>query len=75
MRPIVISDSSIISFEIEGRAENFLCTLDSRFETVTALHQLAVRKNDFSIKLMTLENMTFLQTIRQKLNWGNDLRN
>lgn len=75
MRPIVIADSSVISFEIEGRADNFLCTLDSRFATVTSKHQLAVRKNDYPIRLIVLENHSFLKTIREKLMWGTDLRN
>ena len=75
VRPIVISDTSVISFEIEGRAENFLCTLDSRFETITKAHQLAVRKCDFTIKLVQLQNFTFLETIREKLTWGQDSRN
>ncbi len=75
MRPIVISDSSVISFEIEGRADNFLCTLDSRFATVTSKHQLAVRKNDYPIRLILLENHSFLKTIREKLMWGSDFRN
>ncbi len=75
VRPIVISDTSVVSFEIEGRAENFLCTLDSRFETITAEHQLAVRKCDFTIKLVQLQNSTFLETIREKLTWGQDSRN
>ena len=75
VRPIVISDTSVISFEIEGRAENFLCTLDSRFETVTKEHQLAVRKCDFTIKLIQLQNSSFLETIREKLTWGQDSRN
>ncbi len=75
VRPIVISDDSVISFEIEGRAENFLCTLDSRFETITAAHQLAVRKNDFNIRLMQLHDVGFMETIRTKLTWGIDARN
>ncbi|MDX1940784.1 MAG: NAD kinase [Saprospiraceae bacterium] len=75
VRPVVIADSSVISFEIEGRAENFLCTLDSRFETITSAHQLAVRKNDFNIKLVQLLDIDFLQTIRDKLIWGIDSRN
>ena len=75
VRPIVVSDDSVISFEIEGRAENFLCTLDSRFETITASHQLAVRKNDFQIKIVQLNNRGFLETIREKLAWGIDTRN
>jgi NAD+ kinase len=75
IRPVVISDDSIISFEVEGRAENFLCTLDSRFATITASHQLAVRKNDFTIKLVLLEDVGFMDTIRNKLAWGMDTRN
>ncbi|MCB0661559.1 MAG: NAD kinase [Saprospiraceae bacterium] len=75
VRPIVISDNSVISFEIEGRTENFLCTLDSRFETITSSHQIAVRKCDFSVKLVQLYENGFLETMRQKLAWGSDMRN
>lgn len=75
VRPLVISDDSVISFEIEGRSENFLCTLDSRFETITSEHQLAVRKCDFNTKLLSLKNITFLKTIHEKLYWGSDNRN
>ncbi len=75
VRPIVISDSSVISFEIEGRSTNFLCTLDSRYETVTAEYQLAVRKCDFKTRLIQLDNFSFLKTIHEKLTWGKDTRN
>ncbi|MCB9314542.1 MAG: NAD kinase [Lewinellaceae bacterium] len=75
LRPIVLSDQSVISFEIEGRAENFICSLDSRFELISATHQFAVRRNDFSIKLVQLQDTSFLQTLREKLTWGSDLRN
>jgi len=75
VRPIVISDSSVISFEVEGRAENFLCTLDARFETITSEFQLAVRKCDFDIKLIQLHGWSFMHTIREKLMWGTDTRN
>ena len=70
VRPLVLSDESVISFEIEGRADNFICSLDSRFELVGNHHQLAVRKNDFPIKLVQLQDTTFLNTIRAKLGWG-----
>ncbi len=75
VRPIVISDNSVISFEVEGRAETFLLTLDSRFESITSQHQLAVRKCDFCIKTVTLNDNGFMQTIREKLDWGKDARN
>lgn len=75
VRPIVISDDSIVSFEIEGRSESFLCTLDSRFETVSTEHKLALRKCDFTIRMVELHNTGFMETIRNKLAWGADMRN
>lgn len=75
VRPVVIPDSDEISLKIEGRSENFLCTLDSRFETVTSEHQLTLRKCKFGISLIKLEGTSFFGTIREKLTWGKDTRN
>ena len=75
VRPIVLSEDSKISFEIEGRSENFLCTLDSRYETITADHQISIQKANFTIKLAHPNDITFMKTIRGKLMWGLDKRN
>ena len=75
MRPIIVADSSIVSFEIEGRAEHFLCTLDARSESIDQTVSLAVRKEKFSIQLIRLEGQNFLNTLRNKLFWGVDHRN
>ncbi len=75
VRPVVISDDSVVSLEIEGRTENFLCTLDSRFETITSAHQLAIRKNEFPVRLAQLQDVGFMETLRNKLTWGIDSRN
>ena len=73
-RPVVISDKIEMSFIIEGRAENFLCTLDSRFEIVTSEHKLYVKKCPFKAKLVQLEDVSFQETIQNKLLWGKDSR-
>ncbi len=75
VRPIVIPDSSVISFELEGRTDAFLCTLDSRNETVTKEHSLTVKKSNFNITMVVLEGQSFMKTIRDKLSWGLDIRN
>ncbi len=75
VRPMIVSNNSVISFEIEGRSKNFLVSLDSRSYTVDASIQLAVRKEDFCAKLVKLDAYNFLDTLRQKLNWGLDVRN
>ncbi|MDP4129637.1 MAG: NAD kinase [Bacteroidota bacterium] len=75
VRPIIVPDDNIISFEVEGRAENFICALDSRKEIVDKNVQLAVRREDFNISLVRLNENNFLQTLRNKLSWGLDRRN
>lgn len=74
-RSIVVPDDNVISFEVEGRTEQFLCTLDSRTETITSSIQLAVKKESFTVSLVRPDEHNFLRTIRQKLYWGIDRRN
>jgi NAD+ kinase len=75
VRPIVVPDDNVISFEIEGRAEQFICALDSRKELVDKQVQLAVRREKFTLSLVRLNENNFLQTLRNKLSWGLDTRN
>lgn len=75
IRPIVVPDNNIVSFEIEGRTDGFLATLDSRREIVTKEIQLAVKKESFGVNLIRLNENNFLQTLRNKLSWGLDKRN
>jgi NAD+ kinase len=75
IRPIIVPDDNIISFEIEGRTDGFLCTLDSRRELVDKDVQLAIKKETFSMNLIRLNENNFLQTLRNKLSWGLDKRN
>ena len=72
---MVVPDNTILSFEVEGRTDGFLCTLDSRREIVTKEVLLAIRKEIFSINLVRLNENNFLQTLRNKLSWGLDKRN
>ena len=75
VRPIIVPDTSVISFEIEGRADSYLCTLDSHFEAVTAEHKLTVRKAKVITRFIQLHNYSYLRTLQDKLNWGKDSRN
>ncbi len=75
IRPIIVPDNNIISFEIEGRMEQFICTLDARKEIVEKNIQLAVKKEHFTVSLIRLNENSFLSTLRSKLTWGLDKRN
>ncbi len=75
IRPIIVPDSNIVSFEVEGRTEEFICTLDARKEIVDKKIQLAVKKENFTISLIRLNENSFLSMLRSKLTWGLDKRN
>jgi NAD+ kinase len=75
VRPIVIPDTNVVSFEIEGRADQFICALDARKEIVDKTVQLAIKKEQFCVNLVRLNENSFLSTLRSKLTWGLDKRN
>lgn len=75
VRSIVIPDNNVISFEVEGRADQFICAMDARREIVPKTVQLAIRKELFGVNLIRLNENTFLSTLRTKLTWGLDKRN
>lgn len=74
VRPFIVPDNSVISFEVEGRNLNYLCTLDSRSETIDSSYLLAVKKCAHMLSLIRLPDHSFLRTLSTKLNWGSDSR-
>lgn len=75
VRPLVVSANSVISFKIEGKGRTFLTSLDSRSFIVKNKVKITLRKEAFSAKLIKLEGANFFDTLRNKLNWGLDIRN
>lgn len=75
VRPIIVPDNAIISFEIESRSDEFICALDARREIVSMDMQLAVKKETFTASFIRLNENNFLSTLQSKLTWGLDKRN
>jgi NAD+ kinase len=65
VRPIVVSDDVILSFEVSGRGNSFLCTLDSRFETIDSSYQIAIKKAPFTANLVRLTDMNFISSLEE----------
>ncbi len=74
-RPLVISGDTEIRMTVSGRENHYLVSLDSRLATLEAHTTVVVKKADFTIKMIELEDESFLKTIRKKLLWGEDKRN
>jgi NAD+ kinase len=74
-RPMVIPDETTVSLKISGREDEFFLSLDSRIVSVNNATEILVQKADFTIKMIQINNQTFLKTLREKLLWGHDTRN
>jgi len=75
VRPIVIQDSSVIKIKIGGREDKYLMTMDSRHAMIGRDEELVIKRCDFEVNLVELNNKDFFSTIREKLHWGVDTRN
>lgn len=75
IRPIVVDDQTIISFRVKGRGANHLISLDSRYQIVDYMQEIAVQKASFFFNLVKLNDHNFIDTLREKLKWGLDNRN
>ena len=74
-RPLVIPGSTEITLKVSGREEDYLVSLDSRLATIENSYTLIIKKAPFCIKLIELHDVSFLDTLRKKLLWGEDKRN
>jgi len=75
VRPVIISDSNTLSFELEGRSAKYLLSCDSRTEVIGSSLRFNVKKANFRFNLVRLNNESYLSTLRNKLLWGIDTRN
>ena len=75
VRPVIIPDNYVVSFEIESRAGQAMVAMDTRTELVKARTEIAIRKADFKVKLIRMSNGNYLNALRDRLKWGVDYRN
>lgn len=75
VRPLVVPNDCSIKLKAEGRAEEFLLTLDSQSFTIAPGIEVSLFPAHFSMRLVLLEDQDFFQIIRNKMLWGIDRRN
>ena len=74
MRPMVIPDSSTIRLRVHVRYGAAFATLDNRSYAIGSETEFTIRKSDHSIFLATPHNISFYDTLRNKMMWGVDIR-
>ena len=73
-RPIIIPDSSNIRLEVKESNENLLLYVDSQCVSALSPFSVEIKKADFKLKLIRMNNQSFFSAIRKKLMWGTYIR-
>ena len=75
VRPLVLPDSAVLQMTVDTRDPQFQLALDSRTVDLDVDTTITVRKADYTLKMVRIENISFYSTLRNKLMWGADKRN
>jgi NAD+ kinase len=75
VRPVIIPDDWVVSFEIESRSGEAMIGLDTRTERVKSKTAIAVRRADFKARLVRVSSTKYIDNLRKSLMWGSDNRN
>ena len=70
IRPLVVLDDSKLDIKISSRNGNFLLSVDGRSQVLSQDIQLHIERSQRTIKLVRINGQTFLQSLKDKLNWG-----
>ncbi len=74
IRPIVISDSSVVTLEVESRNKSFLVAIDGRSEHCDVGHTLTLHRAPYNVKIVKRSSGSYYHTLREKMMWGADTR-
>ena len=70
MRPLVVSDSHVITTRVDSRADTYRVNLDGRQLVLPIDVSLHIRRAPFAIKVIHMDGHTFVDTLSSKLLWG-----
>ncbi|MDE6190502.1 MAG: NAD kinase [Muribaculum sp.] len=74
MRPLIVSDDSIISVTTRSRSATYRISLDGRSQTLPVGTTIEMRRAPFVTRVIQRLEHRFTDTLRSKLLWGIDKR-
>ena len=75
LRPVVTPASSVISLQARSRSGEAVLTVDNRNYTIPDGVRVEVRQAPFKLKKVCLDGDSFIDALRSRLFWGQDVRN
>ena len=74
MRPIVMPDTSVVKLHIDTRGNDASISIDNRTFKIANNTILTIKKAKRQIRLAVPHNISFFDSLRNKMMWGVDIR-
>ena len=75
IRPIVVPETSAVEISFRSREPEIMVTADNRNLVLPVSSRLSVSVAQFSLRRIRLDKSNFIQALKSKLFWGEDVRN
>ncbi len=75
VRPLIIPDTNTISLRVNSRSGSYSITSDNRTIQTSSKELFRIGKSEYKLKMVKLPGTSFYETLRNKLKWGEDVRN
>ena len=71
----MVPDTSVVKLSFRSRESEIMVTADNRNFVLPVSSRLSVSVAQFSLKRIRLDRSNFIQALKSKLFWGEDVRN
>ena len=75
VRPLIVPEETDIKISLQARTGDALFSLDNTTCTIPAGSKICVRSADVRLKRIRMEKSDFINALRSRLLWGQDVRN
>lgn len=75
VRPLIVPESSVLDISLRSRDKKAVFTMDNRNYTIPADVAISVSTAPVSLKRLCLGHSNFINALRTRLLWGEDVRN
>ncbi|HRR49687.1 MAG TPA: NAD kinase, partial [Bacteroidales bacterium] len=75
VRPMIVPDDVSLEMSANSRSGKVILCLDSREFILPSGSPVKIKKADFPLKYISLQEGSFINALKDKLRWGEDKRN
>lgn len=74
VRPIIISDLSVVRLKAYSRSHNFLLAVDGRSKALKESTEVVISKAPHMVNILRIARKNYFEVLKEKMNWGVDKR-